>query len=222
MNGSVWEIEELPSSTVSEPRQARTAEESDIYVAVGKTSSSIDALSWALTHLATPSSIVYLIHIFPEVHSIPTPLGVVPKNRVSSQQVERHMNQERVKRSQMLQKFMNLCQASKVQVDTLLVESDQVANAVVELISVLGIKRLIVGTAKSNIRKLKGSSKAEKIHKTAPHYCEVKIICGREAIAYPDISSPPPITEVGRDNGNTKSQLNKVTVSCHCFSRNFK
>ena len=46
----------------------------DVYVAVGKGSSSIVALSWALMHAATkPSSFVYLVHVFPPVHHIPTP-----------------------------------------------------------------------------------------------------------------------------------------------------
>lgn len=45
----------------------------DVYVAVGKKKSSMDALSWALKHLVKPSSFVYLVHVFPEVHHVPTP-----------------------------------------------------------------------------------------------------------------------------------------------------
>ncbi|KAL5974345.1 hypothetical protein ACLOJK_031009 [Asimina triloba] len=47
--------------------------EEDVYVAVGKSSSSMDALTWTLKHGATPSTFVYLVHVFPEVHHIPTP-----------------------------------------------------------------------------------------------------------------------------------------------------
>jgi hypothetical protein len=45
----------------------------DVYVAVGKSNSSLDALSWALKNAVKPGSWVYLIHVFPEVHEIPTP-----------------------------------------------------------------------------------------------------------------------------------------------------
>lgn len=45
----------------------------DVYVAVGKSDSSFDALSWALKNAVKPGSFVYLIHVFPEVQQIPTP-----------------------------------------------------------------------------------------------------------------------------------------------------
>jgi hypothetical protein len=47
-----------------------------VYVAVGESSccSSMEALSWALKHSVTPNStIVSLIHVFPQVKLIPTP-----------------------------------------------------------------------------------------------------------------------------------------------------
>lgn len=44
-----------------------------VYVAVGKSESSMDALAWAVKHAVNPSSLVYLIHVFPEVRHIPTP-----------------------------------------------------------------------------------------------------------------------------------------------------
>ena len=39
-----------------------------------------------------------------------------------------------------------------MQVETILIESDSVINAIVELISVLNIRRLVVGISKSNLR----------------------------------------------------------------------
>lgn len=45
-----------------------------VYVAVGKSESSMEALTWTLKHAADPSSTtVYLIHVFPETHFIPSP-----------------------------------------------------------------------------------------------------------------------------------------------------
>ncbi|KAJ0986913.1 hypothetical protein J5N97_005269 [Dioscorea zingiberensis] len=148
---SVWEIEEEFSNGVigmsshggtPSTINGRGGSE-DVYVAVGKRSSSMDALSWALKHLVKPSSFVYLIHVFPEVHHVPTPLGLVPKSHVSPQQLETYMGQQRVKRREMLQKFLSLCQSSGVQVDTILIESDLISKAVIDLIAVLHIKRII-------------------------------------------------------------------------------
>uniref|UniRef100_A0A2P2JZI7 Uncharacterized protein n=1 Tax=Rhizophora mucronata TaxID=61149 RepID=A0A2P2JZI7_RHIMU len=41
-------------------------------------------------------------------------VGKLPKSQVSAQQVESYMAQERGKRRQNLQKFLNMCSASKV------------------------------------------------------------------------------------------------------------
>lgn len=76
--GNGWEIEEVeePIQGLSDTRNAlisAAAGGDEIYVAVGKNSSSMEALCWALKHVARPSSFVYLIHVFPEVLYIPTP-----------------------------------------------------------------------------------------------------------------------------------------------------
>ena len=44
-----------------------------IYVAVGKSESSMDALQWTLKHAVNPSTVIYLIHVFPEIKHIPSP-----------------------------------------------------------------------------------------------------------------------------------------------------
>jgi hypothetical protein len=47
--------------------------EDSVYVGVGKSDSSMDALAWTLKHAVTPSTIVYLVHVFPEIRYIPSP-----------------------------------------------------------------------------------------------------------------------------------------------------
>jgi hypothetical protein len=45
-----------------------------VYVGVGKSESSMDALSWTLKNAIIDSNtMVFLIHIFPEIHYIPSP-----------------------------------------------------------------------------------------------------------------------------------------------------
>ncbi|CAN6201768.1 unnamed protein product [Urochloa humidicola] len=161
--GGTWEIEEMepPEET---PRQAGGGASSaasscggggggeDVYVAVGKGGSSMAALLWALRRLTRPRSFVYLVHVFPVVTSIPTPLGMMPKSRASPEQIETYLNQERSKRREMLQKFLDQCRKFQVTVDVYLIESDQIANAIIELVPVLHIKQLVLGISKSNVR----------------------------------------------------------------------
>lgn len=45
-----------------------------VYVGVGKSDSSMDALQWTLKNaITTSTTVVYLLHVFPEIRYIPTP-----------------------------------------------------------------------------------------------------------------------------------------------------
>jgi len=79
-------------------------------------------------------------------------VGMVPRNQVSAEQVESYMDQEKDKRRQLLHKFLQSCSISKVKVDTILIESDLVAKAILDLIPILQITNLIIGANKSHLR----------------------------------------------------------------------
>ncbi|KAK8350928.1 hypothetical protein V6Z12_A06G241600 [Gossypium hirsutum] len=168
--------EEEINSLFSFDVAARDEDEDNVYVAVGKSQSSIDALSWTISHFINGSSTtVYLIHVFPEIHYIPSPLGKLPKSQVSASQVESYMAEERGKRRQLLQKYIDICSASKVKVDTMLVESDMVAKAILDLIPILNITKLV---------SRRGVRIAHQIFETAPSTCKVTVICeGKDATA---------------------------------------
>ncbi|KAJ8505469.1 hypothetical protein OPV22_006355 [Ensete ventricosum] len=157
--------------------------------------------------------------------SLPMPdLGLLPKEQVSQAQVASYVHQERVKRQNMLQKFLDLCQSFEVQYDTCLIESDQTVKAVMELIPVLDIKRLIVGTSKSNLRKWKkGSCKAVQFQQNAPAHCEVKIICDGRQVTAPyqqSVSSSPasdnPVSDKNTD-GETRNKKTRGRADCRCI-----
>ncbi|XP_019056123.1 PREDICTED: uncharacterized protein LOC104585855 [Nelumbo nucifera] len=94
--------------------QLQPGDHDKVYVAVGKNHWSMDALLWTLNNLTKPSTFVHLIHVFPEVRYIPTPLGNVPKGQVKTEMVEAYVNQVRMYRRGLLQKFLDTCSAFKV------------------------------------------------------------------------------------------------------------
>ncbi|XP_020230757.1 U-box domain-containing protein 35 [Cajanus cajan] len=158
-----------------------------VYVAVGNDGdSSMEALSWALKHAVTPSATVCLLHVFPQVNLIPSPLGKIPRSHVNLEYVNMHLTQERGKRKLLLQKFIDLCVDSKVKVDMMLIEGDNIAKAIMNLIGNLNIRKLVVGIGKSNLRKSmsrRQNAIAAKVLKNAQESCDIKIICeGREVI----------------------------------------
>ncbi|TVU11488.1 hypothetical protein EJB05_45076, partial [Eragrostis curvula] len=213
--GGTWEIEELEPE--ERPRQSASSSAAaqggsgastadDVYVAVGKGGSSMAAMSWVLRRLTKPGTFVYLVHVFPVVTTIPTPLGMMPKSRASPEQIETYLNQERSKRREMLQKFLDQCRNFQVNVDVYLIESDQIANAITELIPVLHIKQLVLGVSKSNVRKLKrGSTIAGQVQKSAPLYCEVKIICDGKEVTTVATADPTPPLSPSPVNNSTRS-----------------
>ncbi|XVF75154.1 hypothetical protein PTKIN_Ptkin13bG0164500 [Pterospermum kingtungense] len=202
-------------------------EERSVYVAVGKSESSMDALSWTLSHFVDTSTTLYLIHVFPEIRHIPSPLGMLPKSQVSPAQVEKYMEQEREKRRQLLQKFLDNCSASKVKVDTVLIESDMVARAILDLIPILNIRKLVVGTRNSNPRKLKSrraSAIADEIFRSAPNSCEVKVICEGNEVVTQMIESPlhSPSPLANEDSFNDLDDHHNASFVCMCFKPNNK
>ncbi|KHN14415.1 U-box domain-containing protein 33 [Glycine soja] len=178
----------------------------------------MEALAWTLNNLATPSTMLYLIHIFPEIKLLPNPLGVgmIPKDQVSPEQVESYMAQERGKRRELLNKFLQLCSASKVKVDTILIESDLIAKAIIDLIPILQMRKLVIGASKSQIRKLrsrKGSGIADQVLQNAPESCKVSFICeGKEVNEQITraIATDPSMSQ--------KNNKHQQSASCVCFN----
>ncbi|KAL9690621.1 hypothetical protein QQ045_011026 [Rhodiola kirilowii] len=211
--------------------------EDNVYVAVGKDEASVDALAWALRHaVVDTATFVYLIHVFPVLRYIPTPLGNLPKSQVSPGQVKNYMAQERGKRRELLQKFISMCSDYKVKVDTMLIESDTVGKAIQELIPVVNIRKLVLGTSRCYSRKSKsrrsGSGIADQILQHAPEYCDVKVISEGKEVDTQMIdlaslrSSSTPRSKVSSDgdepnalfsDGQRVEYPKAGSVTCGCF-----
>lgn len=212
--------------------------------AADQDSASMDALLWTLNHAATANNdptttpLLFLVHVFPEIKHIPTPLGMMPLSQVNPEQKEIYMAQERGKRTQFLDKFLNACSsAAEVKVDTILIESDMEAKAILDLIPILNIRKLVLGTTKAILRKVRSKRSAsgviDQIVKGAPEFCEVKVICeGKETLDFmirdsPSGTSPSPQAQgTYSDNNHTSQPMHSQrrsssatdqSFSCGCF-----
>ncbi|WJX96989.1 hypothetical protein P8452_78117 [Trifolium repens] len=236
----VCEITEEEVQTINHHQLDNEIEEEEcVYVAVGKSDTSMEALSWTLNNLITHHStntMLYLIHVFPEIKHIPHPLGVgmIARNQVSAEQVEIYMDQERDKRRQLLHKFLHSCSLSKVKVDTILIESDLVAKAILDLIPILQITNLVIGANKFNLRKSRSKKGnggvADQVVQNAPQNCKVRVICeGKEVneqmmMMMSPLPSPQIITTTTNSANNDTSVNTKEndSVLCVCFKPKFK
>ncbi|KZV48218.1 U-box domain-containing protein 50 [Dorcoceras hygrometricum] len=148
----------------------------DVYVAVGK--NDLHLVKWALDHAVSPGDRIFLVHVFAPLTYIPTPVGRLSRSQLSKDQVQVYIKEESNRRKHLLQKYINLCNESRIAVDTMLVESSASAKAILDLISVVNITNLVVGSTQSTFARLarKGQGKGEYIRKKAPEFCEVTVV----------------------------------------------
>lgn len=196
-----------------------------VYVAVGTNinggSSSMEALSWTLKHAVTPSTTtVSLLHVFPQVKLIPTPLGKIPRSRVNLEHVNIHLTEVKSKRKLLLQKFMKLCIESKVKVEMMLIEGDNVGEAIVDLVGNLNIRKLVIGTTQSNLSK-KGpgrqNSIADMVLKSVQESCDVKIICEGKEVIDQMININGSTSKHTRNRNSSSSTISHQVEESHAF-----
>ncbi|BBH03766.1 Adenine nucleotide alpha hydrolases-like superfamily protein [Prunus dulcis] len=173
--------EEIKEEIVEESRSCSTAAGGtsidrvlkDVYVAVGKDDT--DVLKWTLDNAVSPGTRVFLVHVFPNhLH----PYTRLAKSQLTEDQVRLHINEESNKRRNLLQKYVSLCNDAKVTVETMLLDSKDTAKAILDLIPVLSIIHLVIGTKRPphSRRVQKKLSLGEFVRKNAPDFCEVSII----------------------------------------------
>ncbi|KAL1566905.1 U-box domain-containing protein 33-like [Salvia divinorum] len=234
---SEWRSEIEEEIDVSEEGKwsLESERENVVYVAVWREideTLSMDALLWTLNNavLDPSSALVFLVHVFPQTNFIPSPLGKLHIDQVNPEQKEMFLAQESGKRRDLLQKFVSLCYASQVKVETILVESDMEGKAILDLIPILNIRKLILGASKATIRRMKsrkGNGAADQIVHKAPEYCEVKIICeGKEVSDLSITESPSPSpshspsprpTHSTPTFAQNKQQTANDSAACGCF-----
>ncbi|KAJ7967853.1 U-box domain-containing protein 35 [Quillaja saponaria] len=200
-----------------------------VYVAVGKSESSMEALSWTLKHVVTSSTMVYLIHIFPEIKHIPSPLITIffflgcPSLAFGWRATwpKKEAREEISFRNSLTHALL-----LRLRWIPSLLRVTLVAKALLDLIPILQMRKLVVGTAKSNLRRLKsrkGNGIADQLLQNAPESCEVKIVSEGKEVNEHMIGSPSPSTSCDDTSSKypkTEDQQND-SFSCMCFKPKF-
>ncbi|KAI3969456.1 hypothetical protein MKX01_020017 [Papaver californicum] len=139
--------------------------------------------------------------------------GRCHKDSVNPLLFENYKNEMIEKRKQFIDEFLCLCSVCKVKGETLVIETNDVATAVIGLIPILNINKLVIGTTKSTEE---SQGIADRILKaTLLDNCDIKIISrGKELI---DIEDP---VDIFKDNspfspsqmGSTSSTSSNRTI----------
>ncbi|KAK6924800.1 hypothetical protein RJ641_009126 [Dillenia turbinata] len=211
----------------------------DVYVCVGR--DDLDALKWALDHAILPGGRIFLVHVFPPITHIPTPIGKLAKSQLGEEQLRFYLREENNRRRNLLQKYIRLCNDAKarkiqtlntpiinqymVTVDTILIESNVADKAILDLISVLNITSLVIGTKRPlSSRRLK-KGKAQFVQKNAPDYCDVNIIHNGNKVVNVQTetqTSTPSSPARGAKGSDLSRQPEKGNFfECVCFTPKF-
>lgn len=193
----------------------------DVYVAVGK--DGLDVLTWALNHAIFPGARVNLIHVFPPLSSVPTPVGRLWVSQLGPEQVRVYANEEHNKRRNMLHKYIRQCVDAKVEVDTILIESSETTKAILDLIPVLNMTSLIMGTknSSSSRRLMRGVGKGALVQRNAPTYCKVTLVnLGKMKHLNSKIMSLS-LGSNEKSSGITRPKYDKDFMQCRCFPVKF-
>ncbi|CAN7076049.1 unnamed protein product [Brassica oleracea var. botrytis] len=167
------------------------AEEGELYVAVAVKgiigdklggAGSRRAVRWAVDNLLPKADRFVMIHVIPPISTIPTPNGErLPLEEVEERLVEMYVRDVKQEYETVFVPFLKMCKSNrtKCQVETLLIEYDDPAEALLRFIYKSGVNSLVMGSFNSNIftRRAKGPGVPLTVLKYAPETCEVYIVC---------------------------------------------
>ncbi|ESQ39212.1 hypothetical protein EUTSA_v10001310mg [Eutrema salsugineum] len=178
--------------------------EEKIFVAVDKqVAKSKSTLIWALQN--TGGKKICIIHVHQPSQMIPLMGAKFPVSSVKEEEVRVFREKEREKVHMILDEYLRICQQRGVRAEKMFIEMESIENGIVQLITELGIRKLVMGAAADRhhsrrMTELK-SRKAIFVRREAPALCQIWFTCKgylihtREAAMYDtesEYASPRP------------------------------
>ncbi|XP_062206176.1 U-box domain-containing protein 33-like [Phragmites australis] len=158
-------------------------------------------LAWALRHVAAAAAVVVL-HVHAPAQMIPMMGTKFHVSKLRPEQVSAYRQHERENVEKHLDEYIHQCSKVKVKCEKLVIENDDVAKGITELVSLHGITKLVMGAAadKHYSRKMKmpKSKTALAVLLKADTSCKIWFVCkehlisAREAGAPVSRKTPPP------------------------------
>ncbi|KAF8087731.1 hypothetical protein N665_0570s0041 [Sinapis alba] len=167
------------SGVTTEETVSRLIEEK-IFVAVGKeVAKSKSTLIWALQN--TGGKKICLVHVHQPSQMIPVMGAKFPVSSVKEEEVRVFREKEREKVHMILDEYLRICHQRGVRAEKMFIEMESIENGIVELISELGIRKLVMGAAadkhhSKRMTELK-SRKAIFVCREAPALCQIWFTC---------------------------------------------
>ncbi|XP_020263497.1 U-box domain-containing protein 35-like isoform X2 [Asparagus officinalis] len=151
-----------------------------VAVAVNGTKNSKYALKWALEKFIPEGRIFFrLIYVQPKITMVPTPMGnYIPISKVRDDIASAYRKDVETQTTSMLQPYKKMCNQRKVEAEAVVIEADDVAEAISAEIDKFTVSKLVIGVSSRNIfsRKLKGSKMSSRISGCIPNFCTLYVV----------------------------------------------
>ncbi|KAF8675247.1 hypothetical protein HU200_047920 [Digitaria exilis] len=120
-----------------------------------------------------------LLHVHQPADRITNGLCMVLASRLEEKELQAYRKIEQEEMNTLLNQYMTYCRLYlKVQAEILVIEKNNVANGIIELIKQHHITKLVMGTSSfSTKRKVPKSKVASIVHQQAKQYCQIFFIC---------------------------------------------
>ncbi|KAF8388785.1 hypothetical protein HHK36_025465 [Tetracentron sinense] len=175
------------------------------------------AVRWAIENLLPHADRFILVHVMPPITSIPTPSGKrIPIKEMDADVVAMYMQDMALKAEEIFLPFKRLCKTR--QMETLVLEDEKPATALLRYISESGTKSLVLGAFSSNciLRKLRGPGVPSTVLRSAPNTCDIYVVSRPKLIKKLANSPSTSVTRTGHWMFTRRKELregsNSITV----------
>lgn len=148
---------------------------SPVAIAIDGKGKSKYVVKWALDKFVPEGKVFFkLIHVRPRISAVPTPMGnSIPLSQVREDVAAAYIKEVEWQTNEMLLPFKTLCARKKVEVDVVVIESDDVVNAIAEEVAKHGIDKLVIGAPSRGLFRRKHVGLSSRISKCTPKFCTV-------------------------------------------------
>ncbi|THU67286.1 hypothetical protein C4D60_Mb05t23060 [Musa balbisiana] len=155
-----------------------------VALAINGTSNSKHIVQWASNKFISGGGVMFkLLHVRPRIKMVPSPIGNLPVEQVQDDVASAYKKEEEWKTEVMLRPYKNMCSAKQIETEVVILEAEDVAEAISKEVTENNISMLVIGASSKNaiFRKLWGSNLSSRISECTPSFCTVYVV-SREMI----------------------------------------
>lgn len=201
-----------------EPSSSGDGGRKKVYVAVGREVAGSKAMVlWALHKFPNKDAAFVLLHVYSQPRFLPIMGAKIHASQAQEQELVAHKKMELQRVGDNLDQHLLLCAQEEVQAEKLVVESDDVAEGLVKIISEHHVTALVMGAAadKHYTKKMKAlnSKKARVVEQKADPSCKIwyickgTLVCRRKAVPLSHEAMP----EGAQNSGAQKFSVDRST-----------